>query len=93
MLAHAMLSIPATKGFEIGSGILCCGKFLTVKGFEGTKMKGSQHNDHFVSKEGKSDKEEKKIDDQPALLKTKTNNSGGTLGGISSGENIVMKAF
>jgi chorismate synthase len=28
-LAHAMLSIPATKGFEFGSG------------FEGTKMKGS----------------------------------------------------
>lgn len=28
-----MLSIPATKGFEFGSG------------FEGTKMKGSQHND------------------------------------------------
>ena len=36
MLAHAMLSIPATKGFEIGSG------------FEGTKMKGSKHNDAFV---------------------------------------------
>lgn len=29
LLAHAMLSIPACKGFEIGSG------------FEGTKMKGS----------------------------------------------------
>jgi chorismate synthase len=39
MLAHAMLSIPATKGFEIGSG------------FEGTKLRGSQHNDPFVKKE------------------------------------------
>ena len=29
VLAHAMMSIPATKGFEFGSG------------FEGTKMKGS----------------------------------------------------
>jgi chorismate synthase len=29
LLAHAMLSIPAVKGFEIGSG------------FEGTKMRGS----------------------------------------------------
>ncbi len=38
-LAHAMLSIPATKGFEIGSG------------FEGTKMNGSQHNDVFYQKE------------------------------------------
>ena len=38
-LAHAMLSIPATKGFEIGSG------------FAGTTMRGSVHNDAFVLKE------------------------------------------
>ncbi len=36
MLAHAMLSIPSTKGFEVGSG------------FAGTRMTGSQHNDAFV---------------------------------------------
>jgi chorismate synthase len=35
-LAHAMLSIPATKGFEIGSG------------FRGTEVPGSKHNDPFV---------------------------------------------
>ncbi|ODV93715.1 hypothetical protein PACTADRAFT_51476 [Pachysolen tannophilus NRRL Y-2460] len=35
MLAHAMLSIPATKGFEIGSG------------FIGTTIPGSKHNDPF----------------------------------------------
>ncbi|PIA14537.1 chorismate synthase [Coemansia reversa NRRL 1564] len=35
MLAHAMLSIPATKGFEVGSG------------FSGTRLKGSEHNDAF----------------------------------------------
>ena len=35
MFAHAMLSIPATKGFEIGSG------------FGGLSLKGSQHNDVF----------------------------------------------
>ncbi|WFD29737.1 chorismate synthase [Malassezia sp. CBS 17886] len=35
-LAHAMLSIPATKGFEIGSG------------FRGTAVPGSVHNDPFV---------------------------------------------
>ncbi len=41
-LAKAMLSIPATKGFEIGSG------------FQATRMKGSEHNDPFiVNKEGK----------------------------------------
>lgn len=40
-LASAMLSLPATKGFEIGSG------------FAGTRMKGSQHNDAFdVDEEG-----------------------------------------
>ena len=35
-LAKAMLSLPATKGFEIGSG------------FAGALLKGSQHNDPFV---------------------------------------------
>jgi len=40
-LAHAMLSLPATKGFEIGSG------------FAGTRMRGSAHNDPFVWKEGR----------------------------------------
>ncbi|XP_049848265.1 chorismate synthase-like [Schistocerca gregaria] len=41
MLAYAMLSIPATKGFEIGSG------------FAGSKMRGSHHNDTFVKKNKK----------------------------------------
>ena len=40
-LAKAMLSLPATKAFEIGSG------------FTGTLLKGSQHNDAFVAKRGK----------------------------------------
>ncbi|MDP4643964.1 MAG: chorismate synthase [Opitutales bacterium] len=40
-LAKAMLSIPATKGFEIGSG------------FEGSKLTGSEHNDTFVNKDGR----------------------------------------
>lgn len=38
-LAHAMLSIPATKGFEVGSG------------FAGTLMTGSEHNDLFYMQE------------------------------------------
>jgi chorismate synthase len=41
LLAHAMLSLPATKGFEIGSG------------FAGTAMRGSAHNDPFAFKDGK----------------------------------------
>ncbi len=39
-LARAFLSLPATKGFEIGSG------------FAGTRLRGSQHNDVFVNKSG-----------------------------------------
>jgi chorismate synthase len=65
MLAQAMLSIPASKGFEIGSG------------FKGARMQGSAHNDPFVAK--------------GARLGTVTNNSGGTLGGISNGEPIVFR--
>ncbi|KAG8828883.1 hypothetical protein FRC19_000271 [Serendipita sp. 401] len=37
-LAHAMLSIPATKAFEVGSG------------FRGTEVPGSRHNDPFLAK-------------------------------------------
>jgi chorismate synthase len=40
-LAKAMLSLPATKGFEIGSG------------FAGTRQKGSEHNDPFYMEEGR----------------------------------------
>jgi chorismate synthase len=40
-LAKAMLSIPAAKGFEIGSG------------FAATQMRGSQHNDAFETRAGR----------------------------------------
>lgn len=63
-LGKAMLSINAVKGFEYGSG------------FEGIKLRGSQHNDQFY-KEG--DK-----------IRTKTNHSGGVQGGISNGEDIYF---
>jgi chorismate synthase len=64
-LAQAMLSLPATKGFEIGSG------------FAGTRMRGSVHNDPFTK--------------QGAGLMPAQNNSGGTLGGISSGATILFR--
>ncbi len=64
-LGKAMLSLPATKGFEIGSG------------FAGTRLKGSEHNDAFVSREG--------------AVRTATNRSGGVQGGISNGEEIVFR--
>lgn len=65
-LAKACLSLPACKGFEIGSG------------FEGTRMRGSAHNDAFVMKGER--------------IGTETNRAGGVLGGISSGEAIVIRA-
>ncbi len=65
-LAKAMMSLPASKGFEIGSG------------FAGTLMTGSEHNDEFYT------------DDQ-GQIRTRTNRSGGTQGGISNGENIVIR--
>ncbi len=65
-LGKAMLSIPAVKGFEIGSG------------FEGVKMKGSEHNDEFYV-------------DSSGKIRTKTNNSGGIQGGISNGETIYFR--
>jgi chorismate synthase len=40
-LAKAMLSLPAAKGFDVGSG------------FDGIKLTGTQHNDSFRMKEGK----------------------------------------
>jgi chorismate synthase len=40
-LAKAMLSLPATKGFEVGSG------------FSATRMRGSEHNDPFEMRGGK----------------------------------------
>jgi chorismate synthase len=64
-LAKAMLSLPATKGFEIGSG------------FAGAKLRGSEHNDVFEAREGR--------------VRTATNRSGGTQGGITNGEEIVFR--
>jgi chorismate synthase len=60
-----MLSINAVKGFEYGSG------------FDGVSLKGSQHNDLFVEKDGK--------------IQTTTNFSGGIQGGISNGEPIYFR--
>ncbi|MEB3322324.1 MAG: chorismate synthase [Synechococcaceae cyanobacterium] len=65
-LAKAVMSLPATKGFEIGSG------------FAGTFLRGSEHNDAFLPSED-------------GRLRTATNNSGGIQGGISNGEEIVLR--
>lgn len=66
-LAKALLSIPAVKGFEIGSG------------FSAARMRGSEHNDEFYR------------DRKTGKIRTRTNYAGGTLGGISNGEDIVVR--
>jgi chorismate synthase len=65
-LARAMMSLPASKGFEIGSG------------FAGTLLTGMQHNDPFTVDAG-------------GHVRTTSNRSGGVQGGISNGENIILR--
>ena len=80
-LAHSMLSIPATKGFEIGSG------------FAGTQIPGSIHNDAFVRTVA-DDTQPLPAPDRAAparpKLTTRTNHSGGIQGGISNGAPIYF---
>ena len=81
MLAHAMLSIPATKGFEIGSG------------FGGCEVPGSIHNDAFVQAPAVpgSVTANSSVNGTYPRLTTKTNNSGGIQGGISNGAPIYFR--
>ncbi|MCG8365213.1 MAG: chorismate synthase [Pseudanabaenales cyanobacterium] len=65
-LAKGVMSLPASKGFELGSG------------FAGTLLTGSQHNDEFYL-------------DEAGEIRTRTNRSGGIQGGISNGENIIIR--
>ncbi|CAL4318873.1 Chorismate synthase [Buchnera aphidicola (Neophyllaphis podocarpi)] len=60
-LAHALMSINAVKGVEIGDG------------FKVIKQKGSENRDEIYNQ------------------KFLSNHSGGILGGISSGQNIIAK--
>ena len=65
-LGKAMLSINAVHGFEFGSG------------FSGSQMRGSEHNDIFVT-------------DTEGNVKTISNYSGGIQGGISNGMPIEFR--
>lgn len=66
---------------DLGKGML---SINAVKGFEfgsgfsGVGMRGSEHNDEFYK-------------DTSGKIRTKTNYAGGTLGGISSGEDIYFR--
>ena len=65
-LAHAVFGIPACKGVEFG------------KGFDITRMRGSESNDAYRMKDGR--------------IVTKTNNMGGVVGGMSDGADLVFRA-
>jgi len=65
-LAFAVMGVPAVKGVEIGAG------------FKAVRMRGSEHNDPIVIKNGR--------------IGFESNNAGGILGGISNGEDIIVKA-
>jgi len=58
-ISRGIFSIPAIKGIEFGAG------------FKAAKMRGSEHNDPWIVKDGK--------------IKTSKNDSGGIIGGISIG--------
>ncbi len=63
VMSQMIFSIPAVKGIEFGAG------------FDGCKLKGSQHNDRIMDREGH----------------TATNNNGGVNGGISNGNDVVFR--
>lgn len=65
-LGKAMLSINAVHGFDYGSG------------FDGSTMRGSEHNDAFEALDN-------------GKISTKTNFSGGVQGGISNGMDINFR--
>jgi chorismate synthase len=65
-LARAVMLIPGVKGVEFGAGFAAAG------------MKGSEHNDPYVIKDGG--------------IAAAGNNSGGILGGISNGMPVVLRA-
>ncbi len=62
-LSHIIFSIPGVRGIEFGDG------------FAAAAMRGSQHNDPFVSASGKTVK----------------NGSGGINGGISNGNELIFR--
>ncbi len=64
-LAHALMSLPAVKGLQFGSG------------FSAVALPGSAHNDAFVRA-------------QDGRIATQTNHAGGLLGGLSTGEPLVL---
>jgi chorismate synthase len=84
-LADGMMGLPATMGFEIGSGFGCIG------------MKGSEHNDVFASRSAKTTRNPSTgtlptaAKNRERVIYTKSNHSGGQQGGITNGMPLVFR--
>lgn len=79
-LAHAMFSLPAVKGFEMGDG------------FALAKMKGSEANDTLINRDaGLRDARRESCPDARVNITTLTNHSGGIQGGITNGNDVVFR--
>jgi chorismate synthase len=63
VISHLVFSIPAVKAIEFGAG------------FGAAKMFGSEHNDAFIDREGR----------------TQTNNAGGVLAGLTNGNELLFR--
>lgn len=63
LLSHILFAIPAVRGVEFGDG------------FGAAAMRGSEHNDPFISADGKTSK----------------NGAGGVNGGVTNGNDIIFR--
>ncbi|KAF3638165.1 Chorismate synthase, chloroplastic [Capsicum annuum] len=94
-LAKACMSLPATKGFEFGSGfagiqVLKGNLRVTGKvvGFKPWKQPSAEMQGTFMTG---SEHNDEFIMDEHDRIRTRTNRSGGIQGGISNGEIINMR--
>lgn len=69
VLAHAVMSVGAVKGVEVGEG------------FAAAALRGSQNNDPLLPADAP----------EPGRARFASNHAGGILGGISSGQDIVLR--
>lgn len=67
-LAHALMSVGAVKGVEIGDG------------FAAARLRGSENNDPLIPDP-----------DHPGGAAFESNHAGGILGGMTSGQDIVLR--
>ena len=70
VLAHAVMSVGAVKGVEVGEG------------FAAARLRGSQNNDPLLPG----------ADGAVESARFASNHAGGILGGVSSGQDIVLRA-